>query len=299
MLAFLWIPTTLIAAAAQTARNATQAGLIKTIGTIGATQVRFLYGFPFSLVFLALVAAISGEAVPQPDGDFLLFTLAGAVSQIAATALMLAAMKDRSFSVTTAYVKTEPILIALAGLILLGDNPTLLGWTAIILATAGVVLTALKPGAAAASGGWKPVVLGVTAAGAFALSAVSFRGAIMGLESGVFVIRATTTLAWSLGMQTALLLVWLALFDRKALVGSFTAWRQSIPAGFLGAFASQFWFIGFSLTSAANVRTLALVEVFMAMFVSRRIFDQSISRREVVGMGLIVFGVALLLWSHA
>ena len=299
MLAFLWIPTTLIAAAAQTARNATQAGLIKTIGTIGATQVRFLYGFPFSLVFLALVAAISGEAVPRPDGDFLLFTLAGAVSQIAATALMLAAMKDRSFSVTTAYVKTEPILIALAGLILLGDNPTLLGWTAIILATAGVVLTALKPGAAAASGGWKPVVLGVTAAGAFALSAVSFRGAIMGLESGVFVIRATTTLAWSLGMQTALLLVWLALFDRKALVGSFTAWRQSIPAGFLGAFASQFWFIGFSLTSAANVRTLALVEVFMAMFVSRRIFDQSISRREVVGMGLIVFGVALLLWSHA
>lgn len=299
MLAFLWIPTTLIAAAAQTARNATQAGLIKTIGTIGATQVRFLYGFPFSLVFLALVAAISGEAVPRPDGDFLLFTLAGAVSQIAATALMLAAMKDRSFSVTTAYVKTEPILIALAGLILLGDNPTLLGWTAIIVATAGVVLTALKPGAAAASGGWKPVALGVAAAGAFALSAVSFRGAIMGLETGVFVIRATTTLAWSLGMQTALLLVWLALFDRKALVGSFTAWRQSIPAGFLGAFASQFWFIGFSLTSAANVRTLALVEVFMAMFVSRRIFDQSISRREVVGMGLIVFGVALLLWSHA
>jgi drug/metabolite transporter (DMT)-like permease len=36
----------------------------------------------------------------------------------------------------------------------------------------------------------------------------------------------------------------------------------------------------------------------MAMFVSRRIFDQSISRREVAGMVLIVLGVALLLWSH-
>ncbi len=299
MLAFLWIPTTLIAAAAQTARNATQAGLIKTIGTIGATQVRFLYGFPFSLIFLALVAAISGDAIPRADADFLLFTLAGAVTQIAATALMLTAMKDRSFSVTTAYVKTEPILIALTGLLLLGDNPTALGWTAIIVATAGVVLTALKPGASVASGGWRPVALGVAAAGTFALSAVSFRGAIMGLESGFFVIRATTTLAWSLGMQTGLLLIWLALFDRKALIGSFKAWRQSIPAGFLGAFASQFWFIGFSLTSAANVRTLALVEVFMAMFVSRRIFDQSISRREVAGMLLIVVGVALLLWSHA
>lgn len=299
MLAFLWIPTTIIAAAAQTARNATQAGLIKTIGTIGATQVRFLYGFPFALIFLAFVATVSGEKVPAPDQDFFLFTLAGAVSQIAATALMLAAMKERSFSVTTAYVKTEPLLIALAGLILLGDNPTALGWLAIVLATAGVVLTALKPGASLGGGGWKPVLLGVAAAGSFAMSAVSFRGAIMGLESGFFVIRATTTLAWSLGMQTALLLVWMALFDRPALVGSFKAWRQSIPAGFLGAFASQFWFIGFSLTSAANVRTLALVEVFMAMFVSRRIFDQSISRREVMGMLLIVLGVALLLWSHS
>jgi drug/metabolite transporter (DMT)-like permease len=121
----------------------------------------------------------------------------------------------------------------------------------------------------------------------------------MGLDSGFFVIRATTTLAWSLGMQTGLLLIWMVLFDRPALVGSFKAWRQSIPAGFLGAFASQFWFIGFSLTSAANVRTLALVEVFMAMFVSRRIFDQSISQREVMGMLLIVLGVALLLWSHS
>ncbi len=299
MLTLLWIPTTLIAAAAQTARNATQAGLIKTIGTIGATQVRFLYGFPFALLFLALVAGFSGEAVPRPDGDFLLFTLAGAISQIAATALMLAATKDRSFSVTTAYVKTEPLLIALAGLILLGDNPSPLGWTAIALATGGVVLTALKPGAPITSAGLKPVGLGLAAAASFALSAVCFRGAIMGLDSGFFVIRATTTLAWSLGMQTGLLLIWMVLFDGPALVGSFKAWRQSIPAGFLGAFASQFWFIGFSLTSAANVRTLALVEVFMAMFVSRRIFDQSISQRDVMGMLLIVLGVALLLWSHS
>lgn len=299
MFSLLWVPTTIIAAVAQTARNATQAGLIKTIGTIGATQVRFLYGFPFSLIFLGLVAAFSGERVPAPDGDFLLFTLAGAVSQIVATALMLLAMKDRSFSVATAYVKTEPVLIALAGLIVLGDNPGAAGWVAILLATGGVVLTALKPGAGWASGGWKPMALGIAAGGSFAISAVAFRGAIMGLDSGFFVIRATTTLAWSLGMQTTLLLVWMALFDRPALVGSFRAWRQSIPAGFLGAFASQFWFIGFSLTSAANVRTLALVEVFMAMFVSRRIFDQSISKREVAGMLLIVLGVALLLWSHA
>ena len=55
-LSLLWIPATLAAAAAQTARNATQRRLTETIGTVGATQVRFLYGFPFALAFLALVS---------------------------------------------------------------------------------------------------------------------------------------------------------------------------------------------------------------------------------------------------
>ncbi len=66
----------------------------------------------------------------------------------------------------------------------------------------------------------------------------------------------------------------------------------------MGAFASQFWFIGFALTSAANVRTLALVEVLFAQAVSRRLFDQSTTPREYAGMALIVIGVILLLWSH-
>jgi len=52
-LSLLWIPATLAAAGAQTARNAMQRRLTETIGTVGATQVRFLYGFPFALLFLA------------------------------------------------------------------------------------------------------------------------------------------------------------------------------------------------------------------------------------------------------
>jgi drug/metabolite transporter (DMT)-like permease len=63
----------------------------------------------------------------------------------------------------------------------------------------------------------------------------------------------------------------------------------------LGALASQFWFIGFALTSAANVRTLALVEVPFAYGVSYAVFGQAPSGREVAGMALIVIGVALLL----
>ncbi len=115
---------TLAAAAAQTARNATQRRLTETIGTVGATQVRFLYGFPFALAFLALVTFGTGEALPGPNAAFLTSTLAGAVTQILATALMLAAMRERSFSVVTAYIKTEPVQTAIFGLVLLGDPLT-------------------------------------------------------------------------------------------------------------------------------------------------------------------------------
>lgn len=65
--------------------------------------------------------------------------------------------------------------------------------------------------------------------------------------------------------------------------------------GFFGAFASQFWFLGFSLMAAANVRALGLVEVVFAHAVAHRVFAHNATARELVGMGLVVAGVALLL----
>ncbi len=296
----LWILATLIGAAAQTARNAAQASLTTRIGLLGATQVRFLFGLPFALLFLALATAVTGESIPRPGWQGLGFTTIGAVAQIAATALMLSTMKSRSFAVTTAWLKTEPVLVALAAALVLGDPLSLPALAAIALATAGVVVMSLRPGAGPAL--WRqggPALMGLAAGGLFGASAIGFRGGILALDSGGFLIRASSTLALSLTLQTAILLVWLLAFNRAALKASFAAWRGSIGAGFLGAFASQFWFIGFSLTSAANVRTLALVEVLMAQAVARFVFGQKISRRQMAGMGLIVLGVGLLLRTQS
>ena len=57
---------TLIAAAAQTVRNATQRELTATLGTVGATHVRFLFGLPFALLFLAAVLIATGAPLPRP-----------------------------------------------------------------------------------------------------------------------------------------------------------------------------------------------------------------------------------------
>lgn len=291
----LWIPATLAASLLQTARNLTQRSLTDLIGVVGATQVRFLFGLPFALVFLVLVCLGSGRLPPMPEARALGFALFGALTQILATALMLAAMRERSFAVTTAYTKTEPVQVALFGALILGDA---LGWpklAAISVATAGVVLMSWKPGEKLSAAGLRPAALGIGAGAAFALSAIGFRGAIQALPDGHFLLRATTVLALGLAMQTLVLTLYMLAANRRALVLSLRNWRRSLAAGFLGAAASQFWFIGFSLTSAANVRTLALIEVPLAQLASRRIFAEGTSRRELAGMAMIVVGVGVLL----
>jgi drug/metabolite transporter (DMT)-like permease len=291
-----WVLATLIAAAAQTARNAAQSGLTARIGTLGATQVRFLFGLPFALAFLALTSLGTAQTPPAITLSALGYTTLGAVAQIAATALMLLTMKSRSFAVTTAWIKTEPVMVALIATITIGDPLTWPKLLAIVVATMGVVILSTKPETTKGMlRDWGPAATGLLAGLLFGLAAIGFRGGILGLAEGDFLIRATTILVLSLALQTAMLLVWLVAFDRTALLASFGVWRASLLAGFLGAFASQFWFIGFSLTTAANVRTLALVEVIMALAVSAWVFRQPVTRRQVMGIAVVVIGVGLLL----
>jgi drug/metabolite transporter (DMT)-like permease len=291
----LWIPFTLLAAAGQTARNAMQRELTAKLGTVGATHVRFLFGFPFALVFLAGVVIATGLPLPMPPAVFWPWIALGAGAQILATALMLATMNDRSFVVTIAYIKTEAIQAALFGVVFLGDHVTLGMTIAILLATAGVVAMSLK-GRGAMEGGYRPVALGLFSGAMFALSAVGYRGAILSLGLPSFVLAATFTLTVGLVLQAALLTLYLLLRDRTVLTAIVQAWRPSLFAGFMGATASEFWFLAFALTSVANVRTLALVEVLFAQAISFFIFKQATTKREAFGMSLIVLGVALLIW---
>ncbi len=292
---WLWAVFTVIAAAAQTVRNATQRELTAKLGTVGATHVRFLFGFPFALVFLAGVMIATGAALPHPPAVYWPWVILGAGAQIAATALMLAAMNDRSFVVVYAYIKTEAVQAALFGLIFLGDAVTPAAGAAILIATTGVVIMALKPGTAMDV---RATLLGLAAGAMFALSAVGFRGAILSLALPSYLMAATFTLVTGLLLQSLLLSFYLWQRDRNVLFAIVQAWRPSLFAGFMGALASQFWFLAFALAAVASVRTLALVEVLFAQAISRFVFKQATTARELVGILLIVIGVALLLWAY-
>ncbi|HEX4409509.1 MAG TPA: DMT family transporter [Xanthobacteraceae bacterium] len=296
---WLWAIFTVIAAFAQTVRNAMQRELTGSLGTAGATQVRFLFGFPFALAFLLILFWVTGAPVPQPALKFWPWVLDGALFQIAATALMLVAMGERSFVVTIAYIKTEPIQVAIFGLIFLGDAVSWPMMLAIVVATAGVVVMSVKPGGFSQGGdSIKPTLIGLASGGMFAASSIGYRGGILSLGLSDYVMAATFTLVVGLALQAALLSLYLILRTPSVLSAILKAWKPSLFAGFMGALASQFWFLAFALATAASVRTLALLEVLFAQLIARFSFGQRTSRREAAGMLLVVAGVALLILAH-
>jgi len=293
---WLWAIFTVIAAFSQTVRNAMQRELTTALGTVGATHVRFLFGFPFVLIFLAGVMLATGTPLPRPPWIFWPWAILGAGAQVAATALMLAAMGERSFVVTIAYIKTEPIQVAVFGLLFLGDIVTGTMMAAIIVATAGVVIMSTRPGGMV--GGMRPTLIGLASGGMFALSAIGFRGGILSLDLSNYVMAATCTLAVGIVMQAVVLSLYLGWRDPAVMFAIARAWKPSLSAGLAGAVASQFWFLAFALATAASVRTLALIEVLFAQLIARFAFGQKTTAREAAGMLLVVCGVGLLLWAY-
>lgn len=311
---WLWVVFTLVAAFSQTFRNLLQKGLTATLGTVGATHVRFLFGLPCAILMVGAIVLVHPPRQAHWSFEFWLWVAVGGVAQIVATALMLAAMQMKSFAIATAYVKSEPVTVALLAFVFLGEPLAAWALASIVMATVGVILMSVPaggtrktvvPGASPsperdkASSLGAPVALGIAAGALFALAAVGFRGGILALGDDPFFVRAGLTLLASLAIQTTLLSLWLLLRSPETLRAILRAWRPSLGAGALGAFASLCWFVAFSLQSPALVRTLALVEILFAMALARRGLAQRQSATETWGIVLMVLGVAALLLTGA
>ncbi len=292
----LWVAFTVVAAAGQTARNAMQRELTASLGAVGATHVRFLFGFPFALLFLAAATIFTHSPLPHPPPLFWLWIVSGALTQIGGTALMLMTMTERSFVVTVAYLKTEPLFVAALGLVFLHDPLTPGMIAAILIATAGVVLISLRTGGE--TGGVRPALFGLASGGLFAISAIGYRGAILALHLPGYLMPATFALAVGLVVQASVLTLYLAATKPSVLRAIARLWRPSLFAGFMGSAASEFWFLAFALATAASVRTLGLIDVLFAQMVSHILFRQKTTLREAAGIVLLVGGAVLLVWAH-
>lgn len=297
--AWLWIPITIAAALAQTARNAAQRHLTASLGTLGSTLVRFLYGLPFAALWLLGVHFVGAFPLPAPNPVFVSWVVVAALMQIVATALLLQVMTARNFTLGIAYSKSEALQVAVFGLVFLGDAVTLTTVMAIVFGTLGVLLLSpvdRKNPFRTMLAGWttRPALLGVLSGTAFGIAAVGYRGGALALEGAAFPMAAAYTLVAAQALQTVLLVGWLLVRDATVAARVCQAWRASLFAGLMGATASIGWFTAMAIEPVAHVRTLAMVELLFGYVVSRRIFRERVTPLEITGMVLLTIGLIVV-----
>ncbi|MBB2777481.1 DMT family transporter [Comamonas aquatica] len=296
---WLWVPITLFAALAQTVRNTAQRSLTQQLGTLPATLVRFLYGLPFAAVFLLLLYVLPAQppALPHFSAAYLAWITLGAVFQVAATAALLLAMKERNFAVAVTLSKTEILQVALFGAVFLHELPTALALAAMVIATVGVLLLSLPPrGQLLSLQAWfsKSALYGLACGACFAIAVIGFRGGALALQAQTPWLSGAWGVLVAQTLQSIVLGAWVAFKTPQGIRPIFRAWRISLLAGSMGAAASLAWFTAYAMQSAAAVRTLGMVEVVFSYLVSRRMLSEQFNRAELLGMALMVLGLVLI-----
>ena len=296
----LWIPLTIAAAFLQNVRSALQKHLKDRLGTTGATFVRFGYGFPFALLYLAGLAVFTELPVPQLNLRFIAIVMVGGLAQIAATALLVSLFDKRNFAVGTTYSKTETVQAAVFGIVFLGEIVSLNAAIGILISLAGVVAisAARSPAglrAIATSLTERPALIGLASGAAFGIAAVSYRGASLSLGGDGFLMQAAVTLAFVLVFQTIVMAAYMAVRQPAELRASLAAWRVAVWVGLSGALASIGWFTAMTIQQAALVRALGQIELVFTIASSTLIFRERILRLELIGILLVVAGIIVLI----
>lgn len=290
----LWIYVSVFAAFMQNLRFMLQKHLKTTkLSTGGATFSRFLFSSPLVALGIWAYLNATGTAFPALSGTFWTYALSGGVGQILATACVVALFAERNFAVGIVFKKTEVVLTALIGLVVLGEGISSLGVVAIAIGFAGVVLLSDPPKGGArffnmAAG------FGLGSGLLFGVSAVGYRGAAMQIDSADVIVRAGVTLAMVTAFQTLIMAAWLAWRDKGEIGRVVASWRVSSLVGVTSMCGSFGWFVAFALQNAAYVKAVGQVELVFTFLASYFIFKERSTRKELAGIALIVASILVL-----
>jgi drug/metabolite transporter (DMT)-like permease len=296
----LWIIATLFAAFMQNLRFLLQRHLkVTSLSTGGATWARFAFSVPLVGVALLGYKSVTGQAWPTIAAGYWPFLIIGALAQMTATACVVALFARRNFYVGITLKKSEVILTALIGLVVLGEAVSAPVLVAIVVGFAGVLVLSDPPQQTglpwtarifnAASG------YGLASGLLFGVSAVFYRGAILALDGGDAPLRAAMALLMATFVQTVTLGVWLALREPGQIMRVLASWRISSLTGLTSMLGSMGWFIAFALQTAAYVKALGQVELLFTFAFSAFWLREKTSRNELIGIALIIASLALIL----
>lgn len=298
-----WVLVSVFAAFMQNLRFMLQKHLKSTrLSTGGATFSRFLFSAPLVAVMLWIYLSWTGHGFPELTMRFFTFATVGGITQIIATACVVALFAQRNFTVGIALKKSEVILTALVGLVVLGEAVSVWGVIAIAIGFVGVILLSDPPDRTvdtsirqrlfnAASG------YGLASGLFFGFSAIGYRGASLEVASEDPLMRAMVTLSFVTAWQVLVMLVWLRAREAGEISRVIGSWRVSSLVGITSMLGSLGWFTAFTLQNAAYVKAVGQIELVFTFLASYFVFKEKSSAREVIGILLLVASILVLVIS--
>ena len=286
----LWVAFSILAAAAQTFRFAVQKVLAGgKLSPAAATWARFLWSWPLAAVLVFAYGVATDAVWPNFSLSFFVYGILGGTFQILATICTVTLFSMRAFAVGITFKKTEVMITVLVGFLLLGDAVSGWGMIAIALGFVGVLLLSDPPEGGSLIN--RAAGLGILSGVLFAISAVTYRGATLALNTGDPVLTGGVTLAVVALWQTASLGVWLWLKEPGQIAATFAAWRQTSVVSVFSLVGSWSWFAAFSLMNAAFVFAVGQIELIFSLMVGAIWFKESLKPRELVGMGVLTASI--------
>ena len=294
----LWVIITILAAFSQNLRSTFQKKLQSDLSDIGATNVRFLFGLPFAIIYFLFLHNSYEVTLTSIPNKFILFALIGGVSQIIATFLLLKIFNYKNFAVGTTYSKTEPIQALFFSILILGETTSYMGVIGIIIGIFGVIFISYKSNKLSYDN--KPdsktsIYLGLLSGALFGIAAVMFRGASLSLNLDNLLYSSGLTLLVALFIQTTLLGIYLLITDKNQILLSFDNLKDCTIVGFFGALASMCWFYAMSIQNVAYVRALGQIELVFTILMTLIYFKEKISFREIIGICFILIGIIVII----
>ena len=291
-----WILFTLMAAFMQAWRNAFQKQLSTTVDVYGVTLARFIFALPLALLYISCLYHF------QPVTDsvhfnlrFAIYVLIAALSQIAATALMVQLFKQKNYAIGVGLAKSEAVLAAIIAVLFLSDHLSLLGWFGV--AVGGFAVFLMSKGRDFSDFSVQTLCIGIGSGLCFAITSLLVREASLELDNLPFIHRAAWVLLMVIGTQCFLLLMYLGIFRRATLWAMWQRIGLTFRVSLCSFLASLGWFSAMSMQSVPIVKTLGQVEIIFSMLISAYFFKEKLARAEHLGIVLVVIAAFLVIWA--
>ena len=291
-----WILFTLMAAFMQAWRNAFQKQLSTTVDVYGVTLARFIFALPLALIYISCLYHFQPltESV-HFNLRFAIYVLIAALSQIAATALMVQLFKQKNYAIGVGLAKSEAVLAAIIAVVFLSDHLSLLGWFGV--AVGGFAVFLMSKGRDFSDFSVQTLCIGIGSGLCFAITSLLVREASLELDNLPFIHRAAWVLLMVIATQCFLLLMYLGIFRRATLWAMWQRIGLTFRVSLCSFLASLGWFSAMSMQSVPIVKTLGQVEIIFSMLISAYFFKEKLARAEHLGIVLVVIAAFLVIWA--